>query len=381
MDRNTIDSGPSRVFVASVTDLRSLFAWFHEQGYTIVGPTIRDNAICLDALDSFDQLPVGWRESQAGGWYRLTPSDDGALFAHTVGPQSWKRYLSPPVQDSTAVTREGSGLLFSAVTPQVPAKLVFLGVRSCDLAALRILDKVYLDGPFVDTAYRERRNAALIFAVNCTRAGDACFCTSMGTGPRVTGGFDLALTECLEGGQQTFIVETGTGRGSDALAPLQLHEASPGEIRTAEAAVQCAAESMGRHLDTTDLPAHLKTMIDDRRWEEVAQRCLTCGNCTMVCPTCFCSTFEDSSNLTNSGAGRTRRWDSCFSVEFSYIHGGSIRPSAMARYRQWMMHKLAYWPEQFGTFGCVGCGRCIVWCPAGIDITEEANAFLKNVGR
>jgi Fe-S oxidoreductase len=95
----------------------------------------------------------------------------------------------------------------------------------------------------------------------------------------------------------------------------------------------------------------------------------------MVCPTCFCTTVEDVSDVTGDHAERWRRWDSCFTLGFSYIHGGSIRNSGKARYRQWMTHKLASWIDQFGTSGCVGCGRCITWCPVGIDITEEARAI------
>jgi ferredoxin len=132
---------------------------------------------------------------------------------------------------------------------------------------------------------------------------------------------------------------------------------------------------MGRALDTSDLKGLLYGNLEHPRWDEVSQRCLTCGNCTLVCPTCFCSTVEDVTDLSGTETERTRRWDSCFSLDHSYIHGGSVRDSGRARYRQWMTHKLATWFDQFGSSGCVGCGRCITWCPVGIDITEEVRAI------
>ncbi|MBF0393567.1 MAG: 4Fe-4S dicluster domain-containing protein, partial [Alphaproteobacteria bacterium] len=111
------------------------------------------------------------------------------------------------------------------------------------------------------------------------------------------------------------------------------------------------------------------------RWDEVAKRCLTCGNCTMVCPTCFCTTVDDVTDLGGTRTERVRSWDSCFTLDFSYIHGGSVRNEGSSRYRQWITHKLSSWHDQFGSSGCVGCGRCITWCPVGIDITEEVGAI------
>jgi Fe-S-cluster-containing hydrogenase component 2 len=132
---------------------------------------------------------------------------------------------------------------------------------------------------------------------------------------------------------------------------------------------------MGRSLEAAGLDKVLLAGLESPRWEATAARCLSCANCTMVCPTCFCTTVEDTTDLTGDHAERWRRWDSCFTLDFSYIHGGAVRRTTASRYRQWLTHKFATWFEQFGESGCVGCGRCITWCPAGIDVTEEARAF------
>lgn len=371
----------SSAFVASLVDLQRLVDIFREQNFSVLGPTVIDHAVCYDKIESIDQLPSGWRESQDGGRYRLIQEGDGALFAHTMGPHSWKRFLFPANQDTVCARQESCGIALSSTSIEPAPSQVFLGVRACEIAALKILDKVLLEGPFVDSVYRERRRNSFIVAVNCTRAGDTCFCASMNTGPYLTDGFDLGLTELLEANQHLFIIEAGTERGHEVVEGMGLPLATDEQRRTAKSAVDDAATSMGRVVDTENLPTALKTCLDDYHWEEIANRCLTCGNCTLVCPTCFCSNYEDSSDLVGATASRTRRWDSCFSVDFSYIHGGSTRATAMSRYRQWMMHKLAYWPEQFGSYGCVGCGRCITWCPVGIDITEEITVFRKRVTR
>jgi ferredoxin len=132
---------------------------------------------------------------------------------------------------------------------------------------------------------------------------------------------------------------------------------------------------MTRAVRTEGIRELLAATLDHPRWDDVASRCLTCTNCTLVCPTCFCSTVEDVTDLTGRTAERWRRWDSCFTLGHSYLHGGSVRSTARDRYRQWLTHKLGTWIDQFGHSGCVGCGRCITWCPVGIDITEEVAAL------
>jgi ferredoxin len=195
------------------------------------------------------------------------------------------------------------------------------------------------------------------------------------TGPRAEGGFDLGLTEMITDDRHYFTVEVGSEAGAEVLAEIAHRPAEPGELETARAITDRAAGRMRRRLETAGLERFLQDNLEHPRWDHVAARCLDCGNCTLACPTCFCTTTEDVTDLTGDHAERRRRWDSCFTVDFSYIHGGSVRTSTKSRYRQWLTHKLSTWHEQFGTSGCVGCGRCITWCPAGIDLTEEVAAM------
>jgi formate hydrogenlyase subunit 6/NADH:ubiquinone oxidoreductase subunit I len=369
---------------AAILDRSSLDALFdalRRRGYTIVGPSVRDGAIVYDELASGEELPAGWTDEQDGGFYRLKRRADRALFGYAVGPHSWKKFLHPPLRRLWRAEQRQDGFHIQEENEHQP-KYAFLGVRSCEIHAIAIQDKVFLNGQYVDPVYKARRENAFIIAVNCGEAGRTCFCVSMKTGPKATVGYDLALTEVIEpggnehtAGRHYFVAEVGSDRGAEILTEIEHREASEGERTTAKNIVAETAHQMGRTLDTTDIKDLLYRNYEHPRWDHVASRCLTCANCTMVCPTCFCTTVEDVTDLTGQHAERWQKWDSCFTMDFSYIHGGSVRPSAKSRYRQWMTHKLATWIDQFGTSGCVGCGRCITWCPVAIDITEEVAAI------
>jgi ferredoxin len=361
-------------------DFQSLLDTLVERGYRVVGPTLRDQAIVYDDIDSVSDLPVGWTDEQEAGRYRAVKRADDALFGYAVGPHSWKKFLHPPVLRMWRARRDGQDVqLMPEQTPEKP--FAFIGVRACELRAITIQDRVFLGGAHVDPHYRVRREGAFIVAVNCAVAGGTCFCVSMHSGPKAEAGFDLALTEIGAGGERAFLIETGSDKGRELLSSLAHRAARAEEIAEGEAIVARTADSMGREMRSDGVHELLARNLEHSRWDDVAQRCLTCGNCTMVCPTCFCTSVEDSSDLAGVESSRTRRWDSCFTVDFSYIHGGSVRASARARYRQWMTHKLATWFDQFGTSGCVGCGRCITWCPVGIDITEEVRAIRASEAR
>jgi len=345
-----------------------------ERGYACIGPTIRDAAIVYEEIGSEHDLPIGWTEEQDGGTYRLKRRNDEARFGYNAGPESWKRYLFPPSTLLLKAQRTPEG--FHAETcPDQAGPYAFIGVRACDLHAIAIQDRTFLKGPYVDATYKKRREEAFIVAVNCGQATRTCFCVSMETGPMAKTGYDLALTEILENGRHEFLVDVGTERGGEIALHLPAQPATEGDTAAAQRMIGRAVAQMGRTMETTGLKELLYRNMEHPRWENVAARCLSCANCTMVCPTCFCSTVEEVTDLTGDNTERWRRWDSCFTAAHSFIHGGSVRPTTLSRYRQWMTHKLATWIDQFDTSGCVGCGRCITWCPVGIDITEEVRAI------
>jgi ferredoxin len=339
------------------------------RGYTVLGPTIRDDAIVYDEITATCDLPVGWTDEQDAGHYRLRRRDDDALFGYAVGPHSWKRYQLPPeLRLWRARVDEQGGLTGFEAPPTESRRYAFFGARSCELHAGEILERVLGVGS-------DANEPPFVVAVQCGQAGGTCFCVSMHTGPVAERGFDLALTELIEPGCHEFWVQIGSERGGEVMAEVPQRSASEAERRAAASVHARTAGQMGRELDTSGIKELLYRNYEHSRWDEVAGRCLTCGNCTMVCPTCFCTTVEDVTDLDGAHVERHQRWDSCFTVDYSHLAGGAVRSSARARYRQWMTHKLATWIDQFGTSGCVGCGRCITWCPVGIDLTEEAAAI------
>lgn len=342
--------------------------------YEVVGPTLQDGAILYDRISSAGDLPRGKTDEQAPGHYRVKEREDGAYFGYAVGPHSFKKYFHPAQVSLFRAERSGGRFrILDNEAPPAPQRAL-LGARACEIAAIHVQDRVLDVGALKDPGYGERREGTFVVALNCGVAGGTCFCASMGTGPKATAGFDLALTELLEG-EHRFLVEAGSDLGEEVVARLGLPEADETDEKAAEAVVEGCASSMGRTLETTGIVPLLYENREHPRWDDVAERCLACANCTMVCPTCFCTTVVDLTDLTGEHTERKRVWDSCFNSDFSYIHGGVVRPTIRGRYRQWLTHKVASWYDQFGTSGCVGCGRCITWCPVGIDITEEVAAI------
>jgi sulfhydrogenase subunit beta (sulfur reductase) len=362
--------------ILELEGLQQLLVVLKNKRYTTLGPTISSNVIIYDELKSLSDLPIGWNDVQEPGKYRLQKGLDGSLFAYAVGPYSWKNFLHPSVVRLWKAKREGSGFRSVSSKEEIP-KYAFIGVRPCELCAMAVHDKVFNTDRHSDPLYNSRRKKSFLVAVNCTRPGGTCFCASVKTGPKAESGFDIALTEIIDGGNHYFLAEIGSRMGAKILQGVPQRKAEEKEKTAAKNLIEKAATQMGRSLKTSNLRTIFNELFEDPSWEEVAKRCLTCGNCTMVCPTCFCWNVEDVSALDGTYAERWRRWDSCFSRDFSYIHGGSIRFSEHARYRQWITHKLVTWVDQFETLGCVGCGRCITWCPVGIDLTEEVKSIIE----
>ncbi len=360
----------------STQDLGKLINLLRGDGYHVYGPHLQDKAIGYAEIASLDDLPMGWSDEQRPGHYRLQAHAQPTLFSYVVGPHAWKMFLKPPHEKLWSVSR-GDHDITVEEPPLAPEKMAFLGVRSCDLHALAIQDKVYMQGAVIDERYAARRDHSLIIAVNCTRAASTCFCTSMNTGPKASAGFDLALTEVVQAQAHFFVVTAGSTQGRILLGKVSSQAASEQDQLAAQAVENNAVAEVkaNKGLNTVNIKQRLYANLEHPHWEAVADRCLSCANCTLACPTCFCSTVEDVTDLSGDHSERWQRWDSCFNADFSYLHGGSARASTKSRYRQWLTHKLASWQDQFGSSGCVGCGRCVSWCPVGIDLRDEVELF------
>ena len=349
------------------------------RGFVVIAPTVRDGAIVLDQVHDVSALPIGWTDEQEAATYRLRRGDGRSLFAYAVGPSSPRRFLSPPSRTLWSAVRVDDG--FELVDDVVePPPYAFVGVRVCEMAAIAVQDRVLRDGPHPDPSYVEARERAFFVGVNCGSPAATCFCTSMGTGPAIGSGHDLAVTELLDGVRHELVVEVGSERGAEVLAELQSivswRTATDDDVGAVRDVVAGSVERMTRRLDPVGARDVLISNLEHPRWDDVAQRCLSCTNCTLVCPTCFCTAVEDVSSLDGGRAERVQRWDSCFTLGHSTLHGaGSVRGDTRSRYRQWLTHKLSTWWDQFDESGCVGCGRCIAWCPAGIDLTVEVAAI------
>jgi sulfhydrogenase subunit beta (sulfur reductase) len=371
MPNNPLSIGSAVTLPKAELDL--LMLDLRKNGYQTVGPRLQDESIVYKEIEGLKDLPRGILSEQGPASYRLIQTGKERYFDFIPGGQSWKQFLFPPRTALFSAVKEGKWKLNENREP-VP-HYALIGVRACELAAIHVQDKVFLRSDFSDPIYRERREGLFILAVNCVDPDATCFCVSMGTGPRVQPGFDLCLTEL----DDVFLMEVGSELGRSLLAERAFEPASAFVQNSANQAVERAAGRMGRTMDTSDLPGLLTEHLEAQRWTEVSKRCLSCANCTQVCPTCFCWDATDQVDLTGTSTQRERVWDSCFNPNYSYVYGGNTRPNIRSRYRQWLTHKLGTWKNQFDVLGCTGCGRCITWCPAGIDLTEEVAAIRAEV--
>jgi len=377
-------------------NLQSLLDTLLAQGFCVIGPTIEQHAIIYDELTSVSQLPQGWSDSQSPALYQIqkTPnSPESQKFFHfNLGPASWKKFLFPPnsILPNAPEPNGHAGPENSqnpSKTPVIRKPLAILGARACELAAIALQDRVLMSPPFVDAQYELRRKDLFVVAVQCTTAANTCFCSSMNTGPALPKPdqqnctYDLALTELIWPDHHTpsygFLVQANSPRGQSILDLLPTSEAGPDLLDAQQKTIDAVGASIQRAMPSGDLRDALLARLKHPHWEDVAKRCLSCANCTMVCPTCFCSSIDEVHDLLNDTTIRERRWDSCFNPDFTHTSGAPVRNSIQSRYRQWLTHKLATWHDQFDSSGCVGCGRCITWCPVGIDLTQEVAKLLE----
>lgn len=356
-------------YLLNLEDLSNLFSQLHNSSYAQFGPIYRDGAIMLDQLSSINDLPVGWEEKIAPGKYDLKKKGK-KLFSHTIGPQSFKKFLHPPKRKLWDAELTGEG--FEIKEEEKPTKMAFWGIRNCDLHAILILDRIFLKGRYVNKWYKKAREELFVVAVACSAPSSNCFCTTMGYRNQPETGFDFSLIELND---QQYLATAGSLKAHEFALNLGFQLANEEVINTGLKLISRAEKKLTKRFEKEEVAKTLKSKLEDKGWENIASKCLACANCTMVCPTCFCTTISDITDITGEHTERWQSWDSCFNTEYSYIHGGNIRNSTRSKYRQWMTHKFSNWQDQFATHGCVGCGRCITWCPVGIDITEELNAM------
>ncbi|HSA99080.1 MAG TPA: 4Fe-4S dicluster domain-containing protein [Anaerolineales bacterium] len=354
------------------SDLDVILTRLREEGYQTIGPKVKNETLVYEPIEALDELPQGYHTEQAPGEFRLKKDGHSRYFDIIPGAHSWKQFLFPPRVELFKLQKNGK--TWQTLEGQVETpKYAFIGVRACELAAIQIQDNIFMRADFTDPIYKAQRERVFILSVNCLHPNETCFCPSMGTGPEVKSGFDLNLTEL----DDVFVLTIGSELARGILAGIAYEDANSFILSSAKRALAQAAQEMGRSLDTSDLPDLILNNLDNPHWDEVAKRCLSCTNCTQVCPTCFCWDATDQMSLDGKTTSRERVWDSCFNPGYSYQAGGNTRPTIHSRYRQWLSHKLGTWKQQYGTFGCVGCGRCITWCPAKIDLTEEISALRK----
>jgi ferredoxin len=355
-------------------DFQSLLDRLAANGYRCIAPTVADGAIVFGEIDRAGQLPAGFVDEQGPGNYSLREIESPRYFYWTTGPQAIKPQLFVSRESLWQVNKDADGGLRFVEQEKPQNRVAVIGVRSCDLAALAMHDQHFLQGDMVDPGYESRRQNILLIAVNCARSSSTCFCSSTGDGPEVTAGYDILLSELDEG----FLTEAGSDAGALILDDLPLGQCTDEQLDRVRLELD-EASLQQRQLPSRTMKDALFSRLQHPGWDDIARRCLSCGNCTSVCPTCFCHREYDQAAIDGSQTTHMREWDTCFSEGHSYIHGKILRQDTRSRYRQWMTHKLGSWHDQFGRSGCVGCGRCISWCPVGIDITVEASRICEDV--
>ncbi|PRR70226.1 Anaerobic sulfite reductase subunit A [Moorella humiferrea] len=242
--------------------------------------------------------------------------------------------------------------------PTFDGKMVLVGVRSCDARSFLIMDDVFLTKGYVDEFYRRRRENTRVVALACTQNAPTCFCTSFGIDPGRAEGVDVQMWPVADG----YLLEPITAAGRELLDQA-------GELLTATDTAPPPAAVPGLVVDVTGVTEKLQGMFEHPYWTAVSRKCLGCGACTYLCPTCHCFDIQGE-NRGNSGY-KFRCWDSCMFSEYTRMAGGhNPRPSKKERLRNRFLHKLQYFPERYGKFACVGCGRCLDRCPVNVDITR-----------
>lgn len=277
-----------------------------------------------------------------------------------------KKIFHPPTETLFHFSRKNGFSIKKA--RRKPRNMLLVGVHACDLNAILRLDRFFTED-FRDPLYLDRRKRSAVVALNCTEIGENCFCHSMGAGPECGGGSDLLMTDL--GGR--YLVEIGTDTGRELLRSLELPKADDRDMKERDRRLAHAKETFKKFIDTEGLADAAARSFEHPVWKELAEIDLSCGSCSLVCPTCYCYDVLDRIDLRLEHGERVRELDSCQLLEHASVAmGGNFRRERKDRMRQWMLCKLRYTGQEHGFSGCVGCGRCIGACTVHIDIAQVA---------
>jgi sulfhydrogenase subunit beta (sulfur reductase) len=315
--------------------------------YEVFAPVKRDRLVV------FDQIHSG-RE---------------AFLTFTATVMSPKEILLP--QSETLFTYSSTD---SAADLEVPSgrekpRLIF-GIHPCDVKSLVFLDRIFNEEEYKDVYYLERRKGMVVVSMGCIKPRLTCFCTSVGGGPFSTEGSDLQLVDIGD----EYVVQVLSDKGEKLLGKARLEDAGEDKVSLMRRVAEDAEASMAPKLNIDGLKEKLDKMFDDPIWDVLTEKCLSCGVCTYLCPTCYCFDIVDEARV--SGGERIRLWDSCqFPLFTLQASGENPRPTSKERYRQRIMHKFSYLIDNCGRIGCVGCGRCVTECPVNLDIRQIITAI------
>jgi len=293
-------------------------------------------------------------------------------YRNTVVPP--KASFLPPMEEMFRFRKDEEGYQIEPPARNGQKQLIF-GIRPCDARAMAILDMTFEDA-YQDPLYLEKRRSAVLVGLGCTNPCESCFCTSMGTGPTDPTNVDLMLIDI---GDQ-FLIETVTAKGKELTAKASgLKEATKNDEAEAKKAKETAYNRVSRKLDTDGIKDKLLGSFDDEGfWEQVAAKCISCGICTLLCPTCYC--FDINDELVRGEGARFRSWDSCGFSLYTKMPMENPRSEKWRRVRQKVCHKYEFYPMTFDIIACTGCGRCIRLCPVNWDITQVIESVPAKTG-
>jgi ferredoxin len=308
------------------------------------------------------------RESGVAEMVVWDGKDTGFLdwFRNTVVPPKANFLLN--LEKMFGFSKDGGNIKLEAPSAEAPKQLIF-GIRPCDARAIAIIDMVFKDA-YEDKYYLSRRQNSVLVGMGCLRPYDSCFCTSLGFGPAEAKDVDLMLTDIGD----EYVIEEITDKGKELTAGVEsVTEATKNDENKASEVKEAAAKKVTRKINTREITERLPASFDNKEfWEKVSAKCVSCGICTFLCPTCYC--FDINDEMLRGDGARYRNWDSCSFPLYTKMPAENPREEKWRRVRQKVNHKYSFYPMLFDVIACTGCGRCIRLCPVNWDITQTLSS-------